>query len=716
MKKFLKFLVVVLLLPVVIFGGAIGFLKFADLNKYKPQIEELVQKYAQTKIKINGDLDVGVSLKPSIELNNVTVYVPQNNEQKLAEIGNAMVQISILPLFDKEIVIDMLQTSNTTIFYGEADSLLIKNLTADMDDYDSPINLNVETTIAGTDIAGEGKISSLRNLKQSEFNNINTDISVTAMGYLLYFDGSVKGLNDSLAISGSYELSRKNTTLSGNADIDLGGEIPNIKANVNSNLIKASDFIENKTASNSLFITSAHAEDFVKGTEIPYEYLKMADADITFDVKKVEIDNKTTVQNIKGGATLTDGVLKINVKSAETKGIKVNGSVSIDSPKSLPYAKINIKSDKINIGELIGVKADKKASLDWLIGSAYASTLMTNTQIPYQYLKMANADIAADIKKIDINEDVSVSDVLAYVNLKSGLLKTNIQSLKAGNGSLTGTISVNASDKTASVDLKGKDIILQDLYKPYGQVNNPALYIKSGGKTNLLINVTTSGKDTDQYLSNLTGQVIALVDNSVVNIKSLDRLKGNILVQILDNLKINVTKSDMKLACAVVRTNINKGLMNFPKGIAFNAKDFYLVANGKVNLSDEKINLEIQPFSGKITDTNISSLIGGLLKIKGTISQPKVALNQEATAKNVIAAIASGGTYNLGDMMLSADRSPCRTALAGTTYADYFKNNAPVRNAISGSYTGAKDSVKNVGKEIKNQAKEIKNTIKGLFK
>ena len=285
MKKFLKFLVVVLLLPVVIFGGAIGFLKFADLNKYKPQIEELVQKYAQTKIKINGDLDVGVSLKPSIELNNVTVYVPHNNEQKLAEIGNAMVQISILPLFDKEIVIDMLQTSNTTIFYGEADSLLIKNLTADMDDYDSPINLNVETTIAGTDITGEGKISSLRNLKQSEFNNINTDISVTAMGYLLYFDGSVKGLNDSLAISGSYELSRKNTTISGNADIDLSGEIPNIKADVNSNLIKASDFIENKTASNSLFITSAHAEDFIKGTEIPYEYLKMADADITFYVK-----------------------------------------------------------------------------------------------------------------------------------------------------------------------------------------------------------------------------------------------------------------------------------------------------------------------------------------------------------------------------------------------------------------------------------------------
>lgn len=716
MKKFLIFLIVILLLPVVIFCGAIGFLRFADLNKYKPQIEDLVMKYAQTKIEIKGDLEVGISLKPSIELSNVTVYIPQNNEEKLAEVGNALVQVSIMPLFDKEIVVDTLQTSNTTIFYGENDSLFIKNLTADMDNYDSPINLNIETNIAGIDITGEGKVSSLKKLQQSEFNDINVNAGITAMGYLLYFDGSVTGLKDDIKANGSYELSYKNTTISGSLNADFTGEIPDIKADINSNLIKVSDFIETKEASNSWLIKSANAEDFIKGTEIPYKYLKMVDADINFDLKKVEIDAKTIVQNITGGTTLKNGVLKVNIKNAEAKNIKINGSVSLDSPKNLPYAKINIKSNKLNIEEIMGAKTEKKVLLDLLISSAYASTLIANTPIPYKYLKMANADIAADIKKIDINKDVSVSDILAYVNLKNGLLKTNIQSLKAGNGSLTGAINVNASDKTASADIRGKDIILQDVYKPYGQANNQTLYVKSGGKINLSVNMTTSGKNTDEYLSNLSGQFITFMDDSVVKIKSLERLKGNIVAQILDNLKINVTSGDMKLKCAVVRTNINKGLMNFPKGIVVNAKDFYLVANGKVNLGDEKVNLDIQPFSGKITDTNISSIIGGLIKIKGTISQPKLALNQEATAKNVIAAIASGGTYNVGDMMLSADQSPCRTALSGTDYADYFKNNAPVRNAISNSYTSAKDSVKNVGKGIKNQAKEIKNTIKGLFK
>lgn len=716
MKKFLKFLVVILLLPVVIFGSAIGFLKFADLNKYKPQIEELVMKYAQTKIEIKGNLDVGVSLKPSIELSNVTVYMPQNNEQKLAEVGNALVQISILPLFHKEIVVDTLQTDNTTIFYGENDSLVIKNLVADMDDYNSPINLDIETNIAGIDISGEGKISSLQKLQQSNFNDINLNVSITAMGYLLYYDGSVNGLKDNITASGSYELSYKSTTLSGKADVDLSGEIPAVKANINSNSINVSDFTETKTANNDWLIKSANAEDFIAGTNIPYDYLKMANIEADFDIKKVIIDSKNNIQNIQGKADIKDGVAKITLNSAEVKGIKIKGSASVDSPKNLPYLKLNIKGNTINIEELTGSQASKKASLDWLLGNAYASTLVPNTSIPYKYLKTVNADVAVDIKKINISNDLSVSDVLTYIALKNSVLKTNIQSLKAGNGSMTGTITVNAKDKTAAADLKGKDIILQDLYKPYAQADNQTLYIKSGGKVNLLINVTTSGKDTDQYLSNLSGQFITFMDKSVVKIQSLERLKGNIIVQILENLKINVTKSDMNLSCAVVRTDINKGAMNFPKGIAVDAKDFYLVANGKVNLSDEKINLEIQPFSGKITDTNISSLIGGLLKIKGTISQPKVALNQEATAKNVIAAIASGGTYNLGDMMLSADPSPCRTALTGTEYAEYYKNKAPVRDAVSNGYTSAKDSVKNAGKELKNQAKELKKTIKGLFK
>ena len=72
----------------VLIGGVIGFLKFADLNKYKPQIEEMAYKYTGLDVKIAGDIDIGVSLKPSLKLSDVTI-----NQQEKKIIPNLHVGI-----------------------------------------------------------------------------------------------------------------------------------------------------------------------------------------------------------------------------------------------------------------------------------------------------------------------------------------------------------------------------------------------------------------------------------------------------------------------------------------------------------------------------------------------------------------------------------------------------------------------------------------------
>ena len=131
----------------------------------------------------------------------------------------------------------------------------------------------------------------------------------------------------------------------------------------------------------------------------------------------------------------------------------------------------------------------------------------------------------------------------------------------------------------------------------------------------------------------------------------------------------------------------------------------------------------MQPFSGKITDVNISNVLGGLVKITGTIKSPKLGINQTATAKNVIGILASGGAYNVGDMMLSADGAPCHTALLNTSYADYFPADKSATGVVSKGYTNTKDAVKDLGENVKNQVKdagkqvkELGKQLKGLFK
>lgn len=595
MKKFLIVLGIIIFLPIICVILAAMFL---DINSYKPEVEKLVAKYAKVDAKINGDMKIGLSFKPSIEINDVDIS-NQEDKSPIAQIGAALVEFSIKPLFAKEIVVNTVQTDNTKIYYSPTEYAEINNLDVSMDAYDSPINIDLDTDVSGVNIKAVGTLSSLKKITESNYNEVEADLKVSAMGYVVNYKGKVYDLQSAVKADGKYMV--------------------------------------------------------------------------------------------------------------EYKKNKINGNVYVDLAPKTPYLKLTADSQSIDLQDFTD---QKQASAGKIISSANASTIVANTPIPYDYLKMVDADIDLKIKQLIIDSAMMLKDINAQINLKNGVFKANFKNIGAGNGNISGTVNTDANQKTTSVNLKGNNIILQQFYTPFSQNSNPALFIKEGGKTNFDIVLNTSGANTDQYIANSKGQIIAFVDSSVMKISSLDKLRGNIIVQILDTLKLNVSNSDLNVKCAVVRGDVTNGNVNYPKGIVFDAKDFYLVADGRMNLNDETLNLSLQPFSGKIKDVNISSLLGSLLKIKGTFNNPKVSINKEQTATAVVGAIATGGMYNVGDMMLSADASPCHTALKGTTYAGYFPEEKGVTNSVSKQYTNTKDAIKGAGKQVKTLGKDLKNAGK----
>lgn len=600
MKKFLIVLAIIIFVPLI---GLITFLKLANFNNYKPQIEALALKYANMIVKINGDLKIGVSLKPSIELNDVSVAQAENN-QPVAQIGQAQVQFSLLPLLKKEIVVDTVKTSDTNVFYSDKDSVEIKDLAVGMDSFDSPINLSFDTVVSGIQITGDGTASSFKSIQDSEYNDVDAKLQVNALGYTLNYEGGVKGITKGLTSDGAYEITYKSNKINGNVAADLTGETPYLKLNAASDNLNVYEFSESKTSENS-----------------------------------------------------------------------------------------------------------------WLISEAQANELIKNTPIPYDVLKSVNADVNIDLKTVNITPDMALTNVLTDLTLKNGVFKADIKNISGGDGVIKGSAALNANAKNMNVNLNGSGIVLQKLNKAFANSGNEVLYVKNGGKTDFNIKLNTSGANTDQYLANMDGKVVAIIDPSVMNIKSLERLQGNIIVQILNNLKLNIVNKDMNLNCAVVRSDIKKGVAEFPKGIALDANDFYVVADGNVNLYNEKIDLDLQPFSGRITDTNVSSVLGSLLSISGTMSNPSVGLNKTQTAKAVVGIIATGGLYNAGDMILSADSSPCYTALQGTAYANHFKAaEGGVKNDASKTYSDTKDAVKKSLTDTKDAVKDLGNQAGSLLK
>mgnify|MGYP000065640786 CR=1 FL=1 len=74
MKKFFKFIgILFLVLIVALVGGGYYFIKNFDLNKYKSYAEDLVYKETGRKLALNGEADLGISLVPTLVLNDVSL-------------------------------------------------------------------------------------------------------------------------------------------------------------------------------------------------------------------------------------------------------------------------------------------------------------------------------------------------------------------------------------------------------------------------------------------------------------------------------------------------------------------------------------------------------------------------------------------------------------------------------------------------------------------
>lgn len=589
MKKFILYSFLIIIIPIV---SIISFLKFVDFNNYKPQIEELALKYANINLKIDGDIKVGISLKPSVEINNVQIS-DSITKNKISEVGNALVQFSLIPLLKKEIQIDTIQTSNTKIYYSKENSVYVSELIIETKDYNSPINIMFDTKINDININGEGKISSLKQIKENNFNAFYLETKTRINDYVINYKGNITDIKRSIFISGNYSAQYKENIINGSIDANMQSKTPYLKLDIKGDTININDFFERKISENSLFISNAYASDLIPNSVIPYELLSTVDAEVSLNIKRILLN------------------------------------------------------------------------------------------------------------------DIIMDNILGIIQNKNSVFKADIKNINIGTGSINGLISINSNNKSINVNVDGKNIIISELYKDFSSSENKELSIKEEGKSTFNITLHTQGNDVNHCLSNLSGQVIGIIDKSVLKIKSLEAFKGGIISQILNTININVLNRDLSLQCAVVRGDINKGEVFFPKGVVFKATDFYLVADGSINLNNDKIDFNLQPFSGKIKDTNVSSLLGSLLKIKGTVTQPKLGINQTQTAKSVIGAIASGGAYNVSDLLLSVDSQPCFTALKGTTFSSYFPEDKSLKNNITKTYNNTEKAIKDLGKQAGNLLKGI---------
>ena len=83
------------------------FIRNFDLNKYKSYASEIVEEQLGRKFSINGEASIGISLVPTLILEDVELANPSwASQPQMVKVKKLELKFALLPLLRKQVVID----------------------------------------------------------------------------------------------------------------------------------------------------------------------------------------------------------------------------------------------------------------------------------------------------------------------------------------------------------------------------------------------------------------------------------------------------------------------------------------------------------------------------------------------------------------------------------------------------------------------------------
>lgn len=690
MKKALKVILlsVVCLVLIVGIGGYIALTQ-VDFNNYKALITKVVKNSTGRDLTI-GDIKVGVSVVPVIEVRDVTFSNAKwAKNPYMLKAESIDISVAVLPLLHKNFVINNFKVSGAEINLEES--------------ADKGANWEFEVENKKEEkSAFKFEIVKSANASEVEVKNVGGDNILSSLDIKKVLLEKVVVNYINKGKSEVYSIEKLELDKSSKDSIDFDFDV-NSGQYAGKGVIGALKLLDSKEG------YPVKADFNVMGIKTAVD-LKLYD--IFNDIK---FEGKAKATNFLGKNSgfnesldiAYKGDLKniaLGIRELSIAGNVVNGDAKIDLNNKTPFVKAELISSKINISSF-GKKDDKIAFRLNLIKEAKATSLVPNDVVPYDVLYVANADVDIKVGQIVNNKGILIKDFISNISLNNGALKLDIQKAEIADGKLLGGIMLNAKNRQLNVDLNANKINLVSLMKVVSD-DSKVFNVLDGGLTDVYVNLVSNSDTYAGLIEGLDGKAVVIVDKSKIFMGNASKLKGNIVSQLLNTLNVGKENDDFMMNCAVVRADFGDKKIKFPNGIVFNADKFTMVADGDINLKNDKLNISIKPFAGKLTETNIAKALSSLVKLTGTIQKPKIGVDSSNAIKTIVGVTAGGPVYLGAQMLVESDGSPCYTALKGTGYEVRFPEPKNVVHStgedVGKILNDSVDSVKGATKEIMN--------------
>lgn len=281
--------------------------------------------------------------------------------------------------------------------------------------------------------------------------------------------------------------------------------------------------------------------------------------------------------------------------------------------------------------------------------AARSKRLFSDRPLPFGQLQMVNADVRARIGELRM-QDATYKAIDVHLNLQDGHLKIDPLTAVAPEGQVSGTLSVDATEKAPPVGmtLRAPGLALRPLLAALRQPPYAA------GRLEVYADLRGAGESPNAIAASLSGHLgLALANGTVDN-----RLLGNLLNGVLQNVKlpdIVGRNGSSDLRCFALRLDFQRGI-GTARALELSSSLLTMSGTGSVNLGNETLALRLLP-EGRVGGNSIVVPV----KVTGPIAAPTTAVDSVGTAEanaGTIAGAAIGSATPLGVLggMLGADK------------------------------------------------------------
>ncbi len=771
MKTMLKVLGWIVFLVVAVVVAGVAVLKSMDFNQYRGLIAEQARDATGRELTIAGDLDLEISLNPSLVVEGVSFANAEwGSRPEMVKLERLEAQVELLPLLSGDVrikrlvlvgldvlaeidsqgranwdfggvlaakagkpadsgepgllpVVHMVRLENVKVIYkdsrtGGAIVAVIDGMDVESDGAGSPLKVGIKGSYNGAPYDVKARLGSLDTLLGGG-KPFAVSLEAGIHGATLAVEGTIelprqaKGIDLVVSLEGA-EVTR--TVIAALEPALKNTPLPPIgpfsitaRLRGSPDKMSVSEIRISGGRKDQVLVTVEGAvEDAIKGKGLNLAFTVVG-ADLA-PFSKLAKGRLPELPPFKVAGRITDpaGGYVIDGLKLDIGGSDLSGKVAVKLSGERPEVDAQLASNLLDLDKLLPAgKAPGEAKAETGKGDG---RVFPDDPLPLDGLEAVDARLEFRGKRI-LAKGFVIEDAAVELTLNGGRLE--IMQLEAlfGGGRITGEVVIDGAKSVPALALK-LDVKQLDFGNLLKQL---AVTDIASGKLDLNIDVRGAGNSVRAIMAGLDGRTRLVTEGGKIE-------SGLLNVLSTDIFSMFSSSGDKNIRCGVVHFDIDNG-QAVAKTILFETGGLSVVGTGGVNLADETLALEFDPRAKK------ASLLKAAIpfKVGGTMASPSVVPDVAAAAVGVVTGVvstatglASGGLQALGGLVGAGsgggdsggvdETDYCKLALAGKPLVP----SAP-RKAATTTQSAPTPVEKPVEKEKEGITGIITEGLKGLF-